>query len=240
MIPDWQWMMDDDICLRGLYDYELMHNLISNDIYDGVIANCNFSFPIVLSPPCWKYLNNAAEMVADINLYDIYGPPCKSSSKNNISVGGFDSFSHLYVESYLNLSNVQERLHANITALPYPWTVNSSVIKKWKIWYPTFSPMIKDLMGNDVRVWLYSGDTDSVVPITSTKYFIDSLQLPTQTSPYPWYSEGEVAGLSVGYENQTFVTMRGGGHFVPSYQPARAFTLFSSFIQGKLPTNSPE
>ncbi|KAK6946142.1 Peptidase S10, serine carboxypeptidase [Dillenia turbinata] len=44
-----------------------------------------------------------------------------------------------------------------------------------------------------------------------------------------------VGGYAVGYENLTFVTIRGAGHFVPSYQPARALTFFTSFLEGKLP-----
>lgn len=39
----------------------------------------------------------------------------------------------------------------------------------------------------------------------------------------------------VGYENITFVTVRGSGHFVPSYQPERALAMFSFFLEGKLP-----
>ena len=44
----------------------------------------------------------------------------------------------------------------------------------------------------------------------------------------------QVGGYVVEYENLMFVTIRGSGHFVPSYQPARALALFSSFINQKL------
>ncbi|ONK61347.1 uncharacterized protein A4U43_C08F28920 [Asparagus officinalis] len=231
--------MDEDDSLKGVYDFHGDHTLISNDVRNKILFNCNFTTPIVLSPDCLDYLNQASEMVAGLNLYDIYGPPCKPSSRTNISIGGFDTCSHMYVESYLNLPKVQEALHANITSLPYPWTVNSSVIKEWKNWYPTITPLVKKLMANGTRVWLYTGDTDSVAPITLTDYFIERLNVTEQTSSYPWYSEGEVAGFAVGYENLTLVSVRGGGHFVPSYQPARALTLFSSFIKQEMPPRSP-
>lgn len=45
----------------------------------------------------------------------------------------------------------------------------------------------------------------------------------------------KVGGYVVGYENLTFVSIRGAGHFVPSYQPDRALTFFSAFVHGKLP-----
>ncbi|KAK1385566.1 hypothetical protein POM88_023301 [Heracleum sosnowskyi] len=44
-----------------------------------------------------------------------------------------------------------------------------------------------------------------------------------------------VGGYAVGYENLTFVTVWGSGHFVPTYQPSRALALFSSFSAEELP-----
>jgi len=43
----------------------------------------------------------------------------------------------------------------------------------------------------------------------------------------------------VGYKGLTFVTVRGAGHLVPSWQPERALTLISSFLYGILPSGSP-
>ncbi|MBA0757715.1 hypothetical protein Gotri_020783, partial [Gossypium trilobum] len=75
------------------------------------------------------------------------------------------------------------------------------------------------------------GDVDSVVPITSTMYAINKLKLPVKTAWRPWSINDEVGGYVEEYEGLTLVT----GHFVPSYQPARALTMISSFLQGVLP-----
>ncbi|KAM0008662.1 putative carboxypeptidase D [Helianthus debilis subsp. tardiflorus] len=80
-----------------------------------------------------------------------------------------------------------------------------------------------------------SGDTDGRVPVTSSRYAINKLQTSVKTPWYPWMYQGEVGGYVVGYQNLTFVTIRGAGHFVPSYQPARGLAFFSSFLEGKLP-----
>lgn len=40
------------------------------------------------------------------------------------------------------------------------------------------------------------------------------------------------------YKGVLFMTIRGAGHEVPSYQPERSLTMFSSFIEGKLPPQS--
>ncbi|MFS7920573.1 putative carboxypeptidase D [Helianthus anomalus] len=54
---------------------------------------------------------------------------------------------------------------------------------------------------------------------------------------WPVLMQSKVGGYVAGYENLTFVTIRGTGHFVPSYQPGRALAFFTSFLEGKLPTD---
>ncbi|GJN41069.1 hypothetical protein PR202_gn00394 [Eleusine coracana subsp. coracana] len=51
----------------------------------------------------------------------------------------------------------------------------------------------------------------------------------------PQQHAASVGGYVVGYDGLVFATVRGAGHMVPTYQPQRALTLFSSFLQGKLP-----
>ncbi|KAF5951707.1 hypothetical protein HYC85_009651 [Camellia sinensis] len=69
----------------------------------------------------------------------------------------------------------------------------------------TVLPIIQKQMASGISVWIYSGDTDGVVPVTITKYGIDKLQTSVKTKWYPWYLQGEVGGCAVGYENLTFV-----------------------------------
>ncbi|GAU46151.1 hypothetical protein TSUD_401550 [Trifolium subterraneum] len=83
------------------------------------------------------------------------------------------------------------------------------------------------------------GDTDARVPVTSSRYAINKLKLPINSAWRPWYSGKEIGGYVVGYKGLTFVTVRGAGHLVPSWQPERALTLISSFLYGSLPTVSP-
>ncbi|KAI3775673.1 hypothetical protein L1987_45422 [Smallanthus sonchifolius] len=82
----------------------------------------------------------------------------------------------------------------------------------------TVLPMIQDLISSGISVWIYSsGDTDGRVPVTSSRYSINKLQTSVKTLWHPWMYEGEVGGYVVGYQNLTFVTISGAGHFVPSY-----------------------
>jgi len=56
---------------------------------------------------------------------------------------------------------------------------------------------------------LSSGDTDAVIPVTSTRYSIDALKLPTVTPWHAWYdNDGEVGPSSpqpMGFNNRLVV-----------------------------------
>ncbi|KAG6483826.1 serine carboxypeptidase-like 40 [Zingiber officinale] len=124
-----------------------------------------------------------------------------------IAIENFDPCTSNYVEAYLNNLEVQKALHANITKLNYTWSG-------------------------------CSGDFDGVVPVTSTRYSLKKLKLKVKAPWRAWMLNSEVGGYTVVYDhNLTFTTIRGAGHEVPSYQPARALEMIKSFLQGlHLPT----
>nr|CAD1833636.1 unnamed protein product [Ananas comosus var. bracteatus] len=111
----------------------------------------------------------------------------------------------------------------------------SQVISEWQDSPSTILPIITELLSSGIQVWIYSGDVDGRVPVTSSRYSINQLKLPVKTSWKPWSIDDEVGGYSVIYGdgNLTFVTVRGAGHEVPSYQPLRALVLVQSFLMGK-------
>ncbi|KAL2460223.1 Serine carboxypeptidase-like 40 [Abeliophyllum distichum] len=219
----------------GNYDHFWTSALISDEIHQGIISNCNFSSYVTFSKACQEYTDRADKIIGNIFIYDIYAPLCSLSS-NSPSISGFDPCSDDYVNTYLNTPEVQKALHANITGVPGPWEdCNDPIFKQWQDMPETVLPTIKKLMASGIRVWIYSGDTDGIIPVTTTRYSMPKLGSPVKTPWYPWDSQGEVGGYVVEYQNVTFVTIRGAGHFVPSYQPERALIIFSSFLEGKLP-----
>ncbi|KAI3465686.1 hypothetical protein Pfo_022349 [Paulownia fortunei] len=44
----------------------------------------------------------------------------------------------------------------------------------------------------DFGFWIFSGDTDAVIPITSTRYSIRALKLPTMGPWRTWYEDGQL------------------------------------------------
>ncbi|XP_074360807.1 serine carboxypeptidase 1-like [Apium graveolens] len=221
--------IDEETQFKGTIDYYWSHALLSDEVYEGIILNCNFSANANISEACETSLDQAN--VGDIFPYDIYAPLCGSST-DSPSISGFDPCTDNYIYTYLNTQQVQTSLH--VTIPPKTWESCSGVIDYTEA-PSTVLPVIKELMNSGISVWLYSGDTDGVVSVTTTRYAIDYLQTTVKTQWYPWYTQADVGGYAVGYENLTFVTVRGSGHFVPSYQPSRALALFSSFLAGELP-----
>ncbi|KAL6216543.1 hypothetical protein ACLB2K_009766 [Fragaria x ananassa] len=185
--------IDDVTQNLGWYDYLRTHAMNSNETNAGIHKYCNFT---------GKHVVLSDNEYGDIDQYNIYAPFCNKSSPapSTGSVNDFDPCSDNYVQTYLNLKEVQAALHVKPTV--------------WRA---------------------CSGDRDLLVSVTATPYAINTLNLTTETAWRPWYSGEEVGGYVVGYKGLTFATVRGASHEVPSYQPERALTLFSSFLQGTLP-----
>ncbi|KAL4588744.1 hypothetical protein LXL04_001639 [Taraxacum kok-saghyz] len=226
--------IDDETQNKGTHDFFWSRSIVSDEVHEGIVKNCDFSWNATLSEVCKNYIKQEDGFVGNIYPYDIYAPLCLNGTSSEKS--GFDPCSEEYIESYLNLPEVQKSLHANLTHLPGRWQdCNYDVFNNWKDQPFTVLPNIQRLMASGIRVWLYSGDTDGAVAVTTTMYAIKKLNTTIKTPWHPWYLKQEIGGYVVGYENLTFVTVRGAGHFVPSYQPARAIALFSYFLRGKLP-----
>ncbi|KAL4271578.1 hypothetical protein GQ457_13G020080 [Hibiscus cannabinus] len=232
--------VDDAICTKGLYDYLWTHALNSDETNEGINRYCNFVSEDSVNKEadvddntirCGKYQSLGFMEMGVIDLYGIYAPQCNLSAPKhglNGDVMNFDPCSDFHVVSYLNLPKVQAALHAKVTK----WSGCSGV--GWTDSPTSVLPAIRHL-AREIRVWIYSGDTDGRVPVTSSRYAIRSLELPIETAWRPWYSNSEVGGYVVGYKGVVFTTVRGAGHTVPSYQPERALTMITSFLQGKLP-----
>ncbi|MQM00187.1 hypothetical protein Taro_032919 [Colocasia esculenta] len=124
-------------------------------------------------------------------------------------------------------------------------------------------PLLAHLAKEDLSIWVFSGDQDSVVPLTGTRSQITklgrSLNLSRNAIYRPWYSHrqkmADGASLTLapvdgfmqvggGYESYghgkiVYATVRGASHMVPFTQPVRALDLFSSLINGKTLPSQP-
>ncbi|KAL3814784.1 hypothetical protein ACJIZ3_016052 [Penstemon smallii] len=232
-------VINDETDVQGMYEYFASHAIISDETWEQIAKYCDFSPNATTQTDlCSEAAKEVDKNTNDIDIYNIYAPMCHNTSltrkpKKTTSALNLDPCGDNYVYAYLNRPEVQQALHANVTNLPYDWQPCSDVIKKWQDSPSTVLPLLKEFMSNGLRVWVFSGDTDGRIPVTSTKNSIKHMNIPSKTSWHPWYFAGEVGGYTKVYEgNLRFATVRGAGHQVPSYQPARALSLISHFLAG--------
>ncbi|KAG9143700.1 hypothetical protein Leryth_018868 [Lithospermum erythrorhizon] len=207
----------------GTVAYWWSHTMISDQSYKAIMKSCDFKSDNT-SKQCDDAVSYATNHeFGDIDQYNIYAPTCMAAKNNTFRfkstlihrrVSGYDPCTENYAEKYFNRPDVQKALHANDSE-------NSML------------PTYKKLIAAGLRIWVFSGDTDSVVPVTATRFSLNHLKLPIKTRWYPWYSSGQVGGWTEVYDGLTFATVRGAGHEVPLFQPKRAFVMFKSFLEGK-------
>ncbi|KAK4285452.1 hypothetical protein QN277_002147 [Acacia crassicarpa] len=220
---------------RGTWDYLASHAIISDKAAHDLTRYCNFSDVAILkSKECQEAFEEMGNDTAFINLYNIYAPLCHDSNLTSLPKPYsevIDPCSDNYVYAYMNRAEAQEALHANVTKLTHDWKLCTR--SNWTDAPFTILPLLQEFLNHGLRLWIYSGDIDGKVPVTATKYSIEKLNLTVKTIWHPWFVNGEVGGYSEIYkEGLTFATVRGAGHEVPSYQPARALVLVTHFLKG--------
>ncbi|KAJ0818770.1 putative carboxypeptidase D [Helianthus annuus] len=229
--------IDDTTSYEGMFDYFWTHALNSDETNAGINKYCDY-ISGNFSDKCEEYQSQGYSEYGYIDIYNIYAPLCDRDAQKPGSPGSvksFDPCSDDYVTTYLNRADVQEALHARNTS----WSPCGGV--GWTDSPTTILPTINQLVEDKIIVWIYSGDIDGRVPVTSSRYSVNKLKIPVVIPWRPWYYNKEVGGYVVGYEgSMVLTTVRGAGHTVPSYQPQRALVMISSFLQGILPPSSTE
>eukprot|EP00252_Welwitschia_mirabilis_P007122 TRINITY_DN1821_c0_g1_i1.p1 TRINITY_DN1821_c0_g1~~TRINITY_DN1821_c0_g1_i1.p1 ORF type:complete len:513 (-),score=54.54 TRINITY_DN1821_c0_g1_i1:56-1468(-) len=234
----------------GIFEFYWTHGLVSDKTYRLLNILCDFTSLVHPNALCDLALEYADNEIGNIDQYSIYTPTCKKGSDSSRTSkqqkwrylrGGYDPCTEKYSTSYFNLPDVQKALHANVTGLPYKWsTCSDPVYYFWKDSPRSMLPIYRELIKGGLRIWVFSGDTDSVIPLTSTRHSLNALKLPKLDEWHAWYGDDEeVGGWTQEYDGLTYVTVRGAGHEVPLHQPKRAFILFNSFLEGSsLPTTA--
>ncbi|XP_020175672.4 serine carboxypeptidase 2 [Aegilops tauschii subsp. strangulata] len=238
-------LIDDYHDYLGTFESWWNHGIISDNTYRRLKASClNDSF-IHPSPACDAAVDVATAEQGNIDMYSLYTPVCNSTSWSSSRrrprgrypwmTGSYDPCTAGYSTAYYNRRDVQRALHANVTgAMDYTWATCSHTINThWHDTPRSMLPIYKELIAAGLRIWVFSGDTDAVVPLAATRHSIGALGLPTTTSWYPWYDDQEVGGWSQVYKGLTLVSIRGAGHEVPLHRPRQALVLFQQFLQGK-------
>ncbi|GKA90582.1 serine carboxypeptidase II-2, partial [Tanacetum coccineum] len=145
----------------------------------------------------------------------------------------YDPCTEQHSAIYFNLPEVQEALHVYHSNTSRSWEVCSDFIEmSWQDSPLSVLDVYHELISAGLQIWMFSGDTDGVIPVTSTRNTINALNLTTISPWRAWYEDGQVGGWTQKYDGLTFVAVRGAGHKVPLHKPKLALTLLKSFIAG--------
>ncbi|XP_057731364.1 serine carboxypeptidase II-2 [Arachis stenosperma] len=232
----------------GVAQFMWASGLISDQTYK-LLNQCDSESFVHPSNSCGQVFENADVELGNIDPYSIFTSLCPGNVSQTKQLlrrkhrfgrlnEGYDPCTEKHSTAYFNLPEVQKALHVDQDHKPSKWeTCSEAVNSNWKDSPSTVLDVYHELIGSGLRIWMFSGDTDSVIPVTSTRYSIDALKLPTVSPWRPWYDEGQVGGWTQEYDGLTFVAVRGAGHEVPLHRPKLALSLFKAFIAGtSMPT----
>jgi hypothetical protein len=97
----------------------------------------------------------------------------------------FSLFSH-YSSGFR--STETEKLESNCAAV----RACSDAIYTWNDAAFSTLPVIRKLVAGGLRLWVFSGDTDGRIPVTSTRLTLHKLGLKTVQEWTPWYDHLQV------------------------------------------------
>ncbi|KAK9092424.1 hypothetical protein Syun_027335 [Stephania yunnanensis] len=241
--------------LRGWVDYAWSHAIVSDETHKVISRYCDFYGTDTWSDEnCSNAVDEIYKQYNHIDIYSIYTPVCLSNytskgtsfTKKTMQVlfkpllkmmprvlGGYDPCLDDYAKTFYNRADVQKALHVSDGHHLRSWSIcNDTIFHGWTESLPSVLPIYKKLIDANLRIWVYSGDTDGRVPVLSTRYSIAALALPITESWRPWYHQKQVGGWVQQYKGLTFATFRGAGHAVPCFKPSESLALFSSFLSG--------
>ncbi|KAK9130318.1 hypothetical protein Sjap_010805 [Stephania japonica] len=243
-------LTDDFNDHRGVSEYLWSNGFISDQTYKLYKIFCSQDSFLQRSENCQKISDVVQNELGKVDIYSIFTPYCTRTGEDTSFVTNspprkfgqinetYDPCSKNYAAAYFNIPEVQKALHVDPEVEPQKWEIcNRLIFNTWKDSASSVLDVYFELIRGGLRIWIYSGDADTVIPVTSTRYNVDTLNLPIASPWHPWYMDGQVGGWNQEFRGLNFVTIRGAGHMVPQTRPKEALVLFKSFLSGtQLPT----
>ncbi|KAK4770843.1 hypothetical protein SAY87_031375 [Trapa incisa] len=245
-------LLEFDTDFNSRAEYLWSRGLISDSTFHKFTFECNFSTIRrqaangFLSPTCYNVIQLVGkEMGSFVDSYDITLDVCLSSAlSQSIKLNQLQETQEVDVcvedetNVYLNRKDVQEAFNARLVGAT-KWSICSNVVKyEMRNLEVPMIPILSKLVRSGIRVLVYSGDQDSVLPLTGSRTNVNALAkllgLNT-TQPYrAWYEGKQVGGWTQEYGKYlSFATIRGASHEAPFSQPKRSLLLFRYFVGGK-------
>jgi len=195
---------------------------------------------------CDGWTNQGFNLISGIDIYDSFSDVCTDSSSSSLKSSAtsstytsgsnnnagcaidYDPCRDGKTTTYLNDPLVKSLIHANPNIT---WMGCSDIVNYSR--YDLLSsmlPIYEFLIAQGLRISVYSGDVDAIVPSVGTREWIAALALTEVASIRPWTVNGQVGGWTTQYSGLNFTTIRNAGHFVPEMQGERALKFFKAFL----------
>ncbi|XP_038663064.1 lysosomal protective protein-like [Scyliorhinus canicula] len=146
-----------------------------------------------------------------------------------LSSSGVPCVNDTNVRTWLNRADVRKALH--IPDFVQTWGICSSVVSdSYHRIYNNMQDFYLKLLSKGLRALVYNGDTDMVCNFLGENWFVQSLNQKKTMDYQPWIYNNQIAGFHERYGNLTFLTVKGAGHLVPEWAPARALNMIRSFL----------
>ena len=216
----------------------IRQNLGGSDIY-GIYRVCPTESRISLNDPF--YLNSQHTMkktiIEKLKQYKNSNNNIKKTNlkaqlepENDVWPDGCGD--DLTFDRFLNDPIVKQKLQVYNESMI--WTQCFNIDYVMSASYPFYNETMKKFP--DVKVWVFSGTEDGVLPTLGTMRWINKLGFHIETEWKQWKVDKQIAGFVQKYEEGlVVVTVKGAGHMVPQDQRASAFKMVSSLIDGVLP-----
>ncbi|KAL3634755.1 hypothetical protein CASFOL_021809 [Castilleja foliolosa] len=254
-------LLDFNTDFNSVSEYWWSHGLISDSTFHDLTFVCNFSEfrrqsqiigPITRN--CKKVIDKVNSDIGDfVDYYDVTLDVCSSSvSQQSHQVLNqmqnepkIDVCNDEETYAYLNRKDVMLALHARILGVEKWFHCTDDVKYDMRDWEMPTKGILGKIVKSGVRVLIYSGDQDSVIPLIGTRKLINELakelNLKTTREYSTWIVVNQAAGWTQEYGKLlSYATIRGASHDAPFTQPERSLVLFNSFLNGmSLPSPPP-
>lgn len=215
---------------------------ISRDALGDVRASCRGELaaglrPDQLSIECQPAMVRLFEAAGEYNEYHL-GSPCGPDGGGNWGDGtGFSCGASSALAKYLASGEVQCALHAIPCGTePRHWQQWDGDSTLYNITEADTQPAYRRLLAAGVRVLIYNGLRDTVVPAIGAEKWVPRVAGAALAEPRrPWgAADGSLVGNVVAYASGlTFATLEGAGHLVPADRPREARAMVSAWLKGE-------
>ncbi|XP_058722985.1 serine carboxypeptidase-like 45 [Vicia villosa] len=243
-------LLEFDTDLNSAIEFLSLKGQISEETYEMLNTECNMATlkrqfqSGNFSTSCSKVNFELSKDRAYTDPFDVYADICLPPTERQAymlteqQAGDIDVCVGEQTATYMNRMDVQNAMHAKLVGVKSWSSCSGVVVYDIQSLENSTISILGTLVKSGVRVLVYSGNPDSVIPFLGTRSLINHLAEDfgfITTKPFKaWLVGGEDAGWTMEYEDiLTYATVNGAGHSVPFSQPEIALKMIQTFLKGK-------